>query len=381
VRTIPVKTPSAEYKVYVGSGMLSTLAQRIARDARHPGDTGRKPRRTFVLTSPEIWTPWAQAFLASFPASGQPHILFLPPGEQHKRMAQLERLAGELAEAGADRSSLLIAFGGGIVGDVGGFLAAIYMRGIDYVQVPTTLLAQVDSSVGGKTGVNLPVGKNLAGCFHHPRAVYADIDLLGTLPDRELRAGMFESVKGGIIRDARLFRTMETEAAQILDRDPKLLEQVVARSVALKAEVVGIDEREGGLRMILNLGHTVGHAIESVTKYQALLHGEAVGWGMLAALHIARTRNSISEKEHARLERAIGLYGPLPAFRATTDALAAATGSDKKNRAGVRRFVLPRGIGDAVVIEDLGDAELRAGIDHMLAQRPSSRVQKASSRA
>jgi 3-dehydroquinate synthase len=363
VRTIPVRTTSAEYKVYVGSGMLSTLSQRIARD------TQQKTRRTFVLTSPEIWALWADAFLESFPASQQPTVLFLPAGEQYKRMAQVERMAVELAEAGADRASLLIAFGGGIVGDVGGFLAAIYMRGIDYVQVPTTLLAQVDSSVGGKTGVNLTAGKNLVGCFHHPKAVYADIDLLRTLADRELRAGLFESVKGGIIRDAKLFRIMETESAQILGRDQKLLEQVVARSVALKAEVVGIDEREGGLRMILNLGHTVGHAIESVTKYKALLHGEAVGWGMLAALQIARGRGTVSESEGARVEQALGLYGPLPAFRATGEALAAATGSDKKNRAGVRRFVLPRGIGDAMVVEDVSGDELRAGIEHMLARQ------------
>lgn len=160
------------------------------------------PRRVFVLTSPEIWSLWGRQFLASLPGSSSPTALFLPAGERHKRMAQLERLAAEMAEAGANRSGLLIAFGGGIVGDVGGFLAAIYMRGIDYVQVPTTLLAQVDSSVGGKTGVNLTAGKNLVGSFHHPRAVFADIDVLQTLPERELRAGLFESVKAGVIRDA-----------------------------------------------------------------------------------------------------------------------------------------------------------------------------------
>jgi 3-dehydroquinate synthase len=245
------------------------------------------------------------------------------------------------------------------------------MRGIDYMQVPTTLLAQVDSSVGGKTGVNLAAGKNLAGCFHHPLAVFADIDLLATLPDRELRAGLYESLKGGIIRDKRLFRLMERKSAQILARDPKLLELVVARSVALKADVVGLDERESGLRMILNLGHTVGHAIESVTKYKALLHGEAIAWGMLAALHIARARNTVSEEQAQRIERAIALYGPLPAFQATSPALLAATGSDKKNRGAVRRFVLPKGIGDAMVIEDLEEPELLAAIEWMLALRPS----------
>ncbi len=355
--TIPVSTATAEYKVYVGSGLLPKLARLL----------GPK-RKTYVLTSLQIWALWSEAFLASF--AEPPTVLFLPAGEQHKRLTQVERLAEELARAGADRSSLLIAFGGGIVGDVGGFLAAIYMRGIDYVQVPTTLLAQVDSSVGGKTGVNLAAGKNLAGCFHHPVAVFADIDVLSTLPDRELRAGLYESLKGGIIRDARLFRLMERSSEAILAREPKVLEQVVARSVALKAEVVGLDEREGGLRMILNLGHTVGHAIESVTKYKALLHGEAIAWGMLAALHIARARGTVSEAEAARIERALALYGPLPGFRATGAALAAATGSDKKNRAGVRRFVLPRGIGDAMVVEDVSETELMAGIDWMLGRRP-----------
>ncbi len=351
--------------MYVGSGLLAGLARRVTKVDRQ----SKRERRIFVLTSAQIWALWSETFLASFTEA--PVVLFLPAGEQYKRLAQVERLAEELAEAGADRSSLLIAVGGGIVGDVGGFLAAVYMRGIDYLQAPTTLLAQVDSSVGGKTGVNLAAGKNLVGCFHHPLAVFADIDLLATLPDRELRAGLYESLKGGIIRDERLFRLMESKSAQILARDPKLLEQVVARSVALKADVVGLDERESGLRMILNLGHTVGHAIESVTKYKALLHGEAIAWGILAALHIAQARGTVSEEQAQRIERAIALYGPLPAFRATSAALLAATGSDKKNRGGVRRFVLPKGIGDAMVIEDLKESELREAIDWMLARRPA----------
>ena len=371
MRTIAVRTASAEYKVCVGTGLLATLARRIrAVGTGTSSGPGRSDSaRVFVLTSQTIWELWSERFLASF-AGKPPAVLFLPVGEQHKRLAQVEHLAEQLAEAGADRSSLLIAFGGGIVGDVGGFLAAIYMRGIDYVQVPTTLLAQVDSSVGGKTGVNLAAGKNLVGCFHHPVAVFADIDLLSTLPERELRAGLYESLKGGIIRDARLFRLMEQEHEGVLAGNSRLLEQVVARSVALKAEVVGLDEREGGLRMILNLGHTVGHAIESVTRYKALLHGEAIAYGMLAALHIGRARGTISEREAARIDHALALYGPLPSFRSTTAALAAATGRDKKNRAGVRRFVLPQGIGDALVIEDLADEELAAAIHWMLARRP-----------
>jgi 3-dehydroquinate synthase len=260
------------------------------------------------------------------------------------------------------------------VGDVGGFVAAIFMRGIRYVQVPTTFLAQVDSSVGGKTGVNLPEGKNLVGSFHHPVAVFADIDVLGTLPDRELRAGLMESVKAGIIRDRSLVRFMEEHAHEVLGRDAKAMEKVIAASIRMKAGVVNRDERENGLRMILNLGHTVGHAIEQATRYKALLHGEAVGWGMIAALYIAHRRHSITGAQAARLENLIHLYGPLPVLKLRAPKLIAATGGDKKNVGGVRRFVLPIGIGDAGVVEDLATSELQAAVSYMLSQAKEPRA-------
>ena len=303
--TLQVRTVSAQYPVFIGRNLFPALAR--ARRLRQAG-------QSFVVTSPEIWALWGKKFLSAFPRDHQPTALFLPAGERFKRLSQVERLAAELADAGADRSSVLIAFGGGIIGDLAGFLAAIYMRGIDYIQVPTTLLAQVDSSVGGKTGANLASGKNLIGSFHHPRAVFADIDVLQTLPDRELRAGLFESVKAGIIRDAALFRFMEKNSANILARDPAALERVITASIRMKAEVVGIDERESGLRMILNYGHTLGHAIEAATNYRALLHGEAIAWGMLAALQIALARGSVSPAQAARIEETILAYGPLPSF-------------------------------------------------------------------
>jgi 3-dehydroquinate synthase len=287
-------------------------------------------------------------------------------------MASVERLAREMLRAGADRGSLLIAFGGGIVGDMGGFLAAIFMRGIRYVQVPTTFLAQVDSSVGGKTGVNLPEGKNLVGSFHQPRAVFADIGVLGTLPERELKAGLMESVKAGMIRDRALVHFMEENARAIVGRDAKALEKVIAASIRMKAGVVNQDEREAGLRMILNFGHTVGHAIEQATRYKALLHGEAVAWGMIAALHLARQRGTISEAQFVRLERLIYLYGPLPALKLRPAKVVAATGADKKNVGGVRRFILPLGIGDAGVVEDVSAAELEAAVRYMLTRAASS---------
>jgi 3-dehydroquinate synthase len=361
MRTIAVETPTARYKVMVGAGLLASLGRRIAPLAQD---------RVFVLTSPPVWALWGEQFLAAFGDSAQPVVLFLPAGERAKRLREVERLLEELSAAGADRSSLLVAFGGGIVGDVGGFLAAIYMRGIRYVQVPTTVLAQVDSSVGGKTGVNLAAGKNLAGAFHHPAFVLADVDLLRTLPANEMRAGLMESVKAGIIRDKRLFGLMERRAAELLGPEPDiaLLPEVIARSVAIKAAVVGADEREGGLRMILNLGHTIGHAIEAVTKYRVLLHGEAVGWGMLVAIGIAEERGLMSSAEGLRARSLIGTIGQMPGFRASAGALIEAAGRDKKNAGGTRRFVLPHGIGDAVVVEDVTDGELLQATEQMLAE-------------
>ena len=360
MQTIRVETPSAKYGVVAGSGLIESLAPRIERVA------GRLPRRVFVLTSAPIWGLWGETFLASFAEA--PVVLFLEPGEKFKTLASVEKLLRQMARAGGDRGSLLIAFGGGIVGDVGGFLAAIFMRGIRYVQAPTTFLAQVDSSVGGKTGVNLPEGKNLVGSFHHPLAVFADIGVLGTLPERELKAGLMESVKAGIIRDRTLVRFMDEHVHEVLGREAKALEKVITASIRMKAGVANKDERENGLRMILNFGHTVGHALEQATHYKVLLHGEAVGWGMVAALHLAGQRGTISRAQFERLESLIHLYGPLPGLKLRTARVVAATGGDKKNVGGVRRFVLPVGIGDAGVVEDVTPAELETAVGYMLAR-------------
>lgn len=370
MQTIRVDTPSAKYEVFAGSGLLQTLAPRIDKAAGRLAHARGSARRVFVLTSPAIWALWGERFLQSF--SEEPIVLFLEPGEKHKTMRSVERLLREMIRGGGDRGSLLIAFGGGIVGDVGGFVASIFMRGIPYVQVPTTFLAQVDSSVGGKVGVNLPEGKNLVGSFHHPRAVFADIDVLGTLPDRELRAGLMESVKAGIIRDRSLLRFMEENADAVLAGDAKALERVIAASIRMKAGVVNKDERESGLRMILNFGHTVGHALEQVTRYKAMLHGEAVAWGMVAALALARRRGTITGAQMERMERLIYLYGPLPALKLRAPKIVAATSADKKNVGGVRRFVLPVGIGDAGVVEDVGPAELEAAVHYMLGRAKAS---------
>ncbi|WP_263368656.1 3-dehydroquinate synthase [Edaphobacter bradus] len=371
---IHLKTPSASYDITIGSGLLRTLSSRLKklRD--------KKPFRTFVVTSPEIWGLWGRKFLESF--AEPPTVLFLPAGEAHKRLRTLESLTEQMAEAGADRDALLVAFGGGVVGDVTGFLAAIYMRGVPYVQIPTTLLAQVDSSVGGKTGVNLAAGKNLVGSFHHPLAVLADIDLLGTLPAAELHAGLQESIKAGVIRDASLFRYLERNADTVLSGDAKALAHVVAASVRVKAEVVASDERESGLRMILNYGHTVGHAIEAATGYKQLLHGEAVGWGSIAATRLGLMRGLISDAEASRIISLILRYGPLSGFTATAEKLVALTSSDKKNRSGTLSFILPTGIGAVEIVRDVTKAELLEATAWMLAlMREKTRGTAAKKRA
>jgi 3-dehydroquinate synthase len=372
VPVIPVKTPSANYDVTIGANLLRTLHLRLKKISKG------KPFRTFIITSPEIWALWSKPFLASFPKSDKeaPTVLFHPSGERHKRLSSVEALADQLSHAGADRDALLLAFGGGVLGDITGFLAAIYMRGVRYVQIPTTLLAQVDSSIGGKTGVNLAAGKNLIGSFHHPQAVFADTDLLGTLSPAELRAGLQESIKAGIIYDAKLFRYMEQNAEAILAGDPAALTRVVAASVRVKAEVVSKDEKESGLRMILNFGHTIGHAIEAATNYKQLLHGEAVAWGSIAALSVAVARNTISEKDAGRIVNLILRYGPLSPFKATAEKLVALTSRDKKNRSGIRSFVLPTAIGKTEIVRDVTEAELTAATHAMLSlmrQESSSR--------
>jgi 3-dehydroquinate synthase len=368
--SIPVVTPSAAYHVSIGADLLLTLAPRL-RKLLQLKPSAPLPR-LFVVTAPEIWGLWSKSVLASF--KEPPTVLFLPPGERHKRLASVESLAQQLAESGADRDSILLALGGGVLGDLTGFLAAIYMRGIRYLQLPTTLLAQVDSAIGGKTGANLVAGKNLIGSFHHPLAVLADTATLATLPASELRAGLQESIKAGIIADPKLFRFMEQNADAILSGDPAALTRVVTASVRVKAEVVSKDEKESGLRMTLNFGHTLGHAIETATGYKQLLHGEAVAWGSIAAAFVSRNRGVLSERDTDRIVTLILGYGPLPAFTAKPEKLVALTYSDKKARSGRRAFILATAIGATSIVYDVTDAELLTAANQMLAlMRQSTR--------
>jgi 3-dehydroquinate synthase len=350
--TLTVESATGAYRVHIGTELLGHVADTVAHESAKS--------RAFILTSPNIAALWLAPLLAGFTSRGlvEPVVLTLAAGEEHKRFATLERLCEELAQHGADRDSVLIALGGGVAGDLTGFLAAIYMRGIRWIGVPTTVLAQVDSSIGGKTGANLAAGKNLVGAFHSPLAVFSDTATLRTLPPRELRAGLQEAVKSGVIRDAELFQLLEEHSAAVLAQDPETITRVIAASVQVKARVVAADERETGERMLLNLGHTLGHALEAATQYTQLLHGEAVAWGMLAATRIAAARTLLTAAEAARIEHTVRLYGPLQPFTADAEALVALTAKDKKHRSGTRSFILPTSIGDAVVVRDVTEVEL-----------------------
>jgi len=309
---------------------------------------------------------WAKPLVQGLEAAGiEATVLEMPDGERAKRLATLEKLAEQLVRKGAERGTTLVALGGGVVGDVTGFLASIYMRGVDAIQVPTTVLAQVDAAIGGKTGVNLVAGKNLLGTFHQPRAVLVDPAVLKTLPEREYRAGLYEALKCGIIGDAGLFRMFEERRKEILGREAAAVEQVIADSARLKASVVSADEREGGLRQVLNLGHTIGHALEAETNYRLLLHGEAVGWGLIAATHVALSTGRLDSVTAGRIMSAVLGLGELPRMKVKTTNILRRLKFDKKTRQGVVHFILPREIGKVEIASDVEEAAVRGAVEEI----------------
>ena len=322
--------------------------------------------RVFVITVAPVRKRWGGKFLSSLKTTGfDPQVIMMPDGEPAKRLETVEAMAEKLAKMRADRKSVIIALGGGVVGDVAGLLASLYMRGVEFVQVPTTVLAQVDASIGGKTGVNLVAGKNLVGTFHHPRAVLIDPSVLKTLPDREFRAGLYEALKCGIIGNVELFIRFEQNRARILKRDPAELEWLIAQSVRLKAEVVSADEHEGGLRRVLNLGHTVGHALEAETGYRKLLHGEAVAWGMIAATNIALTVGRTDSITAGRIAEAVLSLGRLPELNVSTHKIIGRLQSDKKTQNGIVHFVLPREIGKVEISSDVPESAVVSAVEEL----------------
>jgi 3-dehydroquinate synthase len=289
----------------------------------------------------------------------------MPEGERHKRLKTVEGLAEQLSVLGADRNAVIVAFGGGIAGDVGGVLASLYMRGVDFVQIPTTVLAQVDASIGGKTGVNLAAGKNLLGTFHQPQVVLIDPLVLSSLPAREYRAGLYESLKAGIIGDAGLFERFEGKRDAILHRDAATVERIIAASVKLKADVVSADEREYGLRRVLNLGHTIGHALEAETEYKRLLHGEAVAWGMLAVARVALALDRLDRTTNERITAAILSLGKLPKLEIRGRNILKRLHSDKKTRNGRVHFVLPVAIGQVEIVSDVPEEIVLTAVEEI----------------
>jgi 3-dehydroquinate synthase len=337
-----VQTPQRSYDAIVERGCLERIQIPAAG-------------KVFVVTTEDVFKLHGKAIAPSL-GGREICVLTFPGGEPRKRLAEVEKLAEQMIEAGGDRSSIVIAFGGGIVGDLAGFLAAIFMRGIPVIQVPTTLLAQVDAAVGGKTGANLTLGKNLIGSFHQPLAVWIDPDVLRTLPEREYRAGLYEIVKCGVIRDAGLFDALDRCSEAVLRQEPEVVDRVIADAVRIKAEVVTADEREGDLRRILNFGHTFGHALEAETKYERLLHGEAVAWGMRAATLLAERLGHLPASEAARINAVIAKYGPIPNLDGISGArVAARLKSDKKTVGGKIHFVLPVKIGEVKIVSGIDE--------------------------
>ncbi len=333
------------YEAVIESGLLAR-AGACLRELLE----GRE--RVFVVTVPPVRRKWGKTLMSSLAAAGiKAKVVEMADGEPAKKLATVEMLASELAALGADRKAVVLAFGGGVVGDTAGLLASLYMRGISVVQIPTTVLAQVDASIGGKTGVNLKAGKNLLGTFHQPRAVLIDPAVLTSLPEREFRAGLYEALKCGVIGSPELFRRFEDEKDKILKRDAATIEWVIAESVRQKAAVVAADEKESGLRQVLNFGHTIGHALEAETGYRGFLHGEAVAWGMVAATNIAFAMGKLGSVNAKRIVDAVLELGDLPPIRVKPAKVLKRLQADKKTKDGVVHFVLPREIGKVEIVK------------------------------
>lgn len=348
---IPVKAGASQYDVHVGWGVLDRLGERLA--------PLKRPCAAAVITNPTVGKIYARRVAMSLRRSGfRPVVVTIPDGERYKTLATANRLYDQLVRRRFERGDVLVALGGGVVGDLTGFVAATYLRGVSYVQVPTTIVALVDSSLGGKTGVDHPKGKNLIGAFHHPLMVYGDAATLQTLPRREFVAGLAEVVKYGVIADSSFFSYLEEHAESIVGGVPDVLVEVVKRSVAVKADVVRQDERETGLRRILNYGHTAGHVVETLTGYSAIRHGEAVAIGMDFAGRLA-ARLDLCDQDMVRRQRALldrfGLPTGLP--RVTASRAIQTMRLDKKVREGRVHFVLPREIG-RVTVEAVAERDI-----------------------
>ena len=351
LRRIEARAGTSTYVIEIGTGARSRLAAVL--------EEARLPKRRFIVSSQMVWRLHGETFADV--TDDEP--VLLPDGERYKQLPTVSRIYDALIKAGADRATTIVAVGGGVVGDTAGLAAATYLRGVPIVHVPTTLLAQVDSAIGGKVGVNHPLGKNLIGAFHQPSAVIVDPAFLATLPRREFRAGLYEVVKYGMIASRPLFDRIREQLTQLFARNDEALTPVIAECCQIKAAVVEGDERESGPRRALNFGHTIAHALEAATRYRRFRHGEAVAYGMLAAAEIAVTRGLLSGDDRDALTALIVQMGPLPPVSDLDPAyVLEAVTRDKKVVAGRLHFVLPTAIGATTTASDVSTEELAGAL-------------------
>lgn len=340
VKKIRVNLGERSYDIYIGSNILGKIGAKLKALSSIP--------KTAIISNPSVYGLYGKKVSNAIRSSGFDAIpVIIPDGEKYKDISIVRNIYGELLRYRLDRKSALIALGGGVIGDITGFAASTYMRGIDYIQVPTTLLAQVDSSVGGKTGVNHKLGKNMIGTFYQPKLVWIDIDTLRTLPKRELLAGLAEVIKYGVIWDAKLFAFLENNRDKIISLDKKALTYIIKCSCEIKTAVVSKDERESGLRAILNYGHTIGHAIETATGYNKYLHGEALAIGMHTEARLAERLKFLKECDASKIKSLIDSYGlpsEMPA-KINLKSMMSSMQLDKKAVAGELKFILPERIG------------------------------------
>jgi len=351
VQTLKVELGERSYPIYIGAGLLAHPELIVDRLPK---------KRVAIVTNATVAPLYLAPLKNALESQGVEVVaITLPDGESHKNWQVLNRIFDALIEHRCERSTALIALGGGVVGDLAGFAAAVYQRGVPYIQVPTTLLAQVDSSVGGKTAINHPLGKNMVGAFYQPLAVISDTDTLGTLPARELSAGLAEVIKYGLIRDRAFLDWLESNMPRLVRHEPEALAYAIERSCANKAQIVALDEREDGVRMLLNLGHTFGHAIEAGMGYGAWLHGEAVGAGMVLAARLSQRLDLLEDEDVRRvtaLVKAAGLPAQAPDFG--LERYLDLMGHDKKVEGGRIRFVLLKRLGEAFVADQVPNEAL-----------------------
>lgn len=360
MRRLRVHAENCNYTVCVGRGAWRALRDEAAHSS------------IFLLTERGLWRRWGKALLRE---SGlrTAQLIFVPEGEATKSLKRFEDVAAQLSERRADRHSLLVAFGGGVIGDLGGFVASTYMRGIDYIQVPTTVVAQADSAIGGKTAVNIRSVKNLVGTFYPPRKVLSEPRVLSTLPPRIFRSGLYEVVKHAILCGGGFFRELEARLDELQPCNAESLEGVLARAAAVKVDVVNRDEHEAGLRRILNLGHTLGHALEEATAYRRFLHGEAVGWGLLGVTRLAELLGVLNPTEGKRIAELVRRVGPLPPIRELpARKILRLLPRDKKAIGGKIHWVLPERIGKIRITPDVPVKAVAAALRNLQRDSPNA---------